>query len=247
MATVKVGDKYDYSLVEYINAHTDVTIICRKHGPFKQTPTNHLFGKNGCHQCVHAASTRTTEDFVAIAMSVHGHSYDYSKVVYKNCDEHVVIACRKHGDFSQIAWCHLAGHGCARCNMFRSWSAISMQWLKFMQVGLGDRIEHALNGGEFVFPEYRRMSADGYIESSKTVLEFHGDFFHGNPKVFDGRELHPFLGKTFGALYEKTLEREKRIQEWGYHLLVMWEHEWKRAVRAVVAIQRMWRQARQKS
>ena len=28
------GDKYDYSKVEYINATTDVCIICPKHGEF---------------------------------------------------------------------------------------------------------------------------------------------------------------------------------------------------------------------
>ena len=30
------GDSYDYSKVDYINAHTKVTIICFKHGEFWQ-------------------------------------------------------------------------------------------------------------------------------------------------------------------------------------------------------------------
>ena len=44
------GDKYDYSKVEYINNHTPVTIICPKHGEFKQKPMYHLMGM-GCHFC----------------------------------------------------------------------------------------------------------------------------------------------------------------------------------------------------
>lgn len=38
------GDKYDYSKVEYADAHKNVCIICPKHGEFLQTPANHLSG-----------------------------------------------------------------------------------------------------------------------------------------------------------------------------------------------------------
>lgn len=44
------GDKYDYSKVEYINNHTDICIICPKHGEFWQRPINHING-NGCPKC----------------------------------------------------------------------------------------------------------------------------------------------------------------------------------------------------
>lgn len=37
-ARLKHGDDYDYSQVAYENNITRVTIICRKHGPFLQTP-----------------------------------------------------------------------------------------------------------------------------------------------------------------------------------------------------------------
>lgn len=44
------GDFYDYSKVEYINAHTNVCIICPIHGDFLQTPNSHLRGC-GCWLC----------------------------------------------------------------------------------------------------------------------------------------------------------------------------------------------------
>jgi len=49
--------KYDYSLVEYKNAHTKVKLICANHGPFMITPNNHIYGvrgqggKIGCPAC----------------------------------------------------------------------------------------------------------------------------------------------------------------------------------------------------
>ena len=44
------GDKYDYSKVEYVNAHTKVCIICPDHGEFWQTPNKHLLGHK-CPKC----------------------------------------------------------------------------------------------------------------------------------------------------------------------------------------------------
>jgi len=44
------GNRYDYSLVNYINRHKKVKIICHIHGIFNQTPAGHLSGK-GCHSC----------------------------------------------------------------------------------------------------------------------------------------------------------------------------------------------------
>ena len=41
---------YDYSLVEYTNAHTKVKIRCKIHGVFAQTPSAHLSGQE-CPKC----------------------------------------------------------------------------------------------------------------------------------------------------------------------------------------------------
>ena len=45
------GDKYDYSLVNYLNCEEKVEIICRKHGAFWQAPKKHLKGQS-CIECV---------------------------------------------------------------------------------------------------------------------------------------------------------------------------------------------------
>jgi hypothetical protein len=50
-AKEKHGDVYDYSQVKYITAKDKVTIICKKHGPFLQTPDKHLSGC-GCPKCI---------------------------------------------------------------------------------------------------------------------------------------------------------------------------------------------------
>ncbi len=51
-AILKHKSKYDYSEVNYVNSKTPVIILCKIHGAFKQTPSEHLTGK-GCPYCAH--------------------------------------------------------------------------------------------------------------------------------------------------------------------------------------------------
>jgi Zn finger protein HypA/HybF involved in hydrogenase expression len=44
------GYKYDYSLVNYVNSRTKITLVCREHGPFEILPYYFLSG-HGCPEC----------------------------------------------------------------------------------------------------------------------------------------------------------------------------------------------------
>ena len=44
------GETYNYNLVEYINMHTKVRIVCDIHGIFEQAPCQHIKG-HGCQRC----------------------------------------------------------------------------------------------------------------------------------------------------------------------------------------------------
>lgn len=106
------NNKYIYDKVEYINAKTNVCIICDKHGEFLCTPNNHLRRK-GCPKCV--GKNKTTEEWILQAKKIHGEKYNYSKVNYKKSFDKVCINCFEHGDFWQVAQYHLSGNGCTAC------------------------------------------------------------------------------------------------------------------------------------
>lgn len=112
------GDRYDYSKVDYVDSHTQVDIICRKHGVFRQTPGSHLSGR-GCYQCWLEQSskdkTNTVEHFLSMAQKVHGCKYDYSEAEYTHSKTKIKIICPEHGVFWQTPNNHLKGHGCPKC------------------------------------------------------------------------------------------------------------------------------------
>ena len=99
------GDKYDYSEVEYVNAHTPVRIKCRRCGVvFLLSPANHLVGR-GCPRCSKKQTHKrvTQEMFIARARELHGDKYDYSKTDYQDMRSKVLIVCPRHGEFWQRA------------------------------------------------------------------------------------------------------------------------------------------------
>lgn len=57
------NDKYKYPDQEYINSLKEVTIICPKHGEFKQKPKSHLKG-NGCPYCSASHGEKTINKFL---------------------------------------------------------------------------------------------------------------------------------------------------------------------------------------
>jgi hypothetical protein len=114
-------DKYDYSLVQYVNARTKIKIICKDHGIFEQVPNSHLVG-NGCYYCgklsLAKKQTITQENFIEKCNKVHNNKYDYSSVNYQNCKVKIKIICPEHGIFEQTPDHHSRGIGCPTCSKY---------------------------------------------------------------------------------------------------------------------------------
>ena len=110
------NDKYDYFKVNYIKMNEKVIIICKDHGEFEQTPSNHITHKQGCQKCANNYLSNTTE-FIEKAIKMHGDKYDYSKVNYINNHTKVSIICNEHGEYEQTPQNHLFGYKCRYCGI----------------------------------------------------------------------------------------------------------------------------------
>lgn len=120
------GDKYDYSRVEYVNNRRKVEVCCPVHGPFHQTPDNHMKGV-GCPGCkfektgplflsyLKKLNSKVKKTFTQDMIKIHGDKYDYSETVYEKWDKTIKILCPMHGPFFQTANNHRAGRGCPQC------------------------------------------------------------------------------------------------------------------------------------
>ncbi len=236
------GQKYDYSKVKYISHNKKVIIICKIHGQFNQSVGSHLSG-SGCNQCgieLSAIKTRlTNEDFIKKANKIHINKYKYSNINYTGWESNIIIICNIHGEFLQRAGSHLTGSGCQKCanNQF---SKMQIQWLELLSKLYNINIQHSLNIGEFKINN-TRYRADGYCKETNTIYEFHGDFWHGNPKIYLQNDINRCSKKTYEELYKNTLEKEQKIKDLGYNLVVMWESDWNKINKSISILQKKFR------
>ena len=175
---------YDYSKVEYINYHTNVIIICPKHGPFPQTPANHLKGC-GCSDCrsekLAEQQRLTKEEFIEKANEKQGEgTYDYSKVNYVDMFTHVIIICPKHGPFPQTPLHHLNGEGCPRCKKNKGEESVR----RFLtEKGIEFEEQKTFEGCEYK----RQLKFDFYLPKYNLCIEsdgnVHSDKINWNGKL----------------------------------------------------------------
>ena len=180
------GDKYDYSLVKYVNSKLNVKIICEKHGVFEQRPNNHLTGSN-CLKCDN--KNKTTEEFILQARNIHNDKYNYSLIEYIGSKLKVNIICPIHGVFKQIPNRHLMGDGCKSCSESKGEKAIAKYLvdndIKYIRE---KRYDNCKNISQLPF--------DFYLPEYNLLIEYDGeqhfksmDFF-GGEKAFKIRIIN---------------------------------------------------------
>jgi len=207
--------KYNYSKVIYKTCDDKVVIICPIHGEFNQSPSQHL-RKQGCPDC--NSNKLSLKIFVNRSNKTHNYKYNYSKVDYIDSKTKVKIICPKHRGFEQTPNHHLKGYGCPKCS--HHISKPSQEWLDSFDDTNIVR-EKTIKIGK------KRIRVDGFDFKTKTIYEFYGDYWHGNPNKFNPYDINSNNKKTFGELYNLTIEKEKLIKDAGYNLIIIWESDWK--------------------
>ena len=115
--------KYDYSLVNYVDYHSNVTIICdvKEHSNFQVTPDNHHHRKSGCPICGRLRGTikqrKPQKKFLSEVKKIFKNKYSFEKINYQGAKVPVIIICKKHGEHLITPDSLLQGSGCFDCGL----------------------------------------------------------------------------------------------------------------------------------
>ncbi len=166
------GDTYSYDNAIYKGAHKKVTITCKTHGDFLQTPNGHTNDGYGCQKCSsiemgkHRRSSSTY--FQNRANLRHNFQYDYSKVIYITAHKKVEIICKEHGSFWQTPDSHISNHGCPKCGGLKIASARSIK-----QEEVISRLVKVHEGRY----NYKNVEYNGYYKEIEIICKEHGSFW----------------------------------------------------------------------
>ncbi|MEK6883296.1 MAG: DUF723 domain-containing protein, partial [Nanoarchaeota archaeon] len=213
MAIKKFGNKFDYSLVKYINSDTYIDIVCPIHGKFTVIPFEHLKKETGCPKCGRAncglKSRKGKEYFLKKCYEKHKDEYKYFlKDDVLNHDK-VEIECEKHGKFFQTLNHHIyQSGGCPKCNISKS--------------KLEEFIKNFLNKINEKYKERDRvvikpLEIDVLVIDKKIGIECHGIFWHSE-RMNSNKNCHlnkllKAEGKGFKLIqiFENEIEQKPKI------------------------------------
>jgi very-short-patch-repair endonuclease len=98
-------------------------------------------------------------------------------------------------------------------------STIALYWLRGVEEKLRERgflfNSKLTAGGERCILGH---FVDGYCESTRTIYQFHGCFFHGCIECYDSDSTNTVLNETFHTLRERTRRTTQLFQQHGYTL-----------------------------
>ena len=222
-STTKHNNKYDYSLVEYKDAHTKVKIICPIHGEFEQEASSHIRGC-GCKICgnesVGEKNSISQDEAIEQFKNIHNDLYDYSQVEYKGCNSKVKIICPIHGTFEMLPGNHLL-YGCVECNKIKRSDDIEIKLIDKCKILHNNKYDYSnvqYNNADdkvkIICPihgEFEQLLHDHYYKNagcskcsnivSRKELEvrqfikqqYSGEIIHSDKKVLNGLELDIYL------------------------------------------------------
>lgn len=186
------GDKYDYSSVIYINNSTPVKI--GYDGIFYMvTPANHLKGSK-----IEKIKTKhTLSSFIESASYIHSENYIYDKVNFRRIKDKIIITCKKHGDFTQVAIEHLNGHGCSKCGKEKMAEKIKKSKddiLKLIKDKHGDKFTYKNLNGNISFDYILDIICPKHGEFKQKIINH---INHDCKKCSFEREYNPKLTEDF--------------------------------------------------
>jgi len=208
------GDTYDYSKTKYVKSSQNVIIICKIHGVFLQTPSNHLRGAN-CRKCAFNMTIFSTDEFIQKAKEVHQDMYDYSKSIYTKMTDNVIITCQTHGDFEQLSRVHLRGSGCKICS--NNYNSNTFEFIQKAKELHGDTYDYSKvqykNArseiliicpihGEFLQTPNKHLCGNGCTKCGRNMTIFSIDEF-----IQKAKEVHPDMYDYSKSIYTKMTDK----------------------------------------
>jgi|ERR1035437_368119 hypothetical protein len=145
----------------------------------------------------------TTEKFIEKAIKIHGEKYDYSKSIYTCRHNKILIICKKHGEFNQMAYSHLSGHGCKNCNDENK------------LLNIIDFIKKAkkIHGNKYDYSETKSIKTNIPHRSRKVIIicKKHGDFEQFPFSHLKGSGCKKCYDKNHKLTNKKFIEKCKKI------------------------------------
>ena len=189
------GEKFNLTRLFYTGCKDPIIVGCKLHNIFFEIdPYVFLHCKFACPECVKEAQRKLCQmgdiEFIRQAKELYEDFYDYSKVIYINCDTPVIIICPIHGEFEVTPYSHLHGQQCGKCKNKSKMEFFTQLFLE--KHNFNFKVQQTFNKCK----NKNRLRFDFYLPNKNLLIEL------------DGRQ-HFFPVEWFGGI-KAFVKQQKR-------------------------------------
>lgn len=212
----KYGERFDYSLVEYIGSGVEVEIICPKHGSFNQIPEVHLSyrTKHGCYKCSKEATGVKLEIDEVKKRIFEKYGTDYELVSYSTVrDITVKHKCGIVEETSLYALLRSNYYNC-KCNGILKRTASYSERLDYFinksKKVHGDKYDYS----EVILGSFRNTRV-------KIICSVHGYFLQVPSVHMSGNGCRLCANEKIGKSIAQPEETRRKIEDKNGHKLII--------------------------
>jgi hypothetical protein len=197
--SIKVhGNKYDYSLVNYINVDTKISIICCVHGKFNQYPGKHWMGR-GCMKCQYCPNCLLCQTNGRLCTYCKPHE---NNKLYQKTKEHKVVEYMRKNIYKEFVHNKSVGDECTKNDREKSNGHLypDLRWdCGWFQLILEvDEFQH--RGAEYKCDERRMMDIIAKLGMPCVFIRYNPDNKESNINILQNK-------------IKKYLEEENKIDK----------------------------------
>lgn len=220
------GDTYIYDETEIKGNKIKAKFKYRKHGPFWQTPNNHLSGV-GCPKCQKNCKL-TNESFTERSKLINEDKYLYDRVNIINGSVDVLIGCIECNEyFLQKPYYHLRGNGCQKCsnsnnvkenillNIIKSTFSVLQITPQYRPLWLKSKITNGSQSLDIYLPEYNIAIEHHGKQHFKPIEFFGGKYDFDKIRERDERKFNLCLQNDCKLLYF-TYKKSDVPKDWHH-------------------------------
>lgn len=109
------------------------------------------------------------------------------------------------------------------CNSYKSknYSKEELSWIKSFNN------PNIISHYHIKIDKNKRIIVDGYDPNTNTILEFLGDYWHGNLNIYKPNQINKNNHKRMKTLYKETFDRFDMLKSLGYNVVYIWENDYR--------------------
>lgn len=207
--------------------------VCSKGHAWLATINCILKTKHGCPECSFKTTSlklaHSKDKIVQSLFKIHGNKVkltgDYSGNTHSNNE---FICDKGHIWKANVNNVVIRKTSCPYCCRSPGFSKMEKKWIKLMKRKVNSNIVTSEQQDiKIKLKGFKKcVIPDGYDPITKTVYEFHGDYWHGNPRLW--KKDFKIGSLSMKELNRKTRKREKSLLKAGYRVVYCWESDFKR-------------------